>query len=180
MATATAPATRPTHAPLPRPALVPTLIVVTLALLAVTGLALGSAITNRAEAPAAPANAVVSAIPAVTTPPLPAGTPVEPEGALERVASHQARRVTATGWALGGTVGAPLAVEFTSDGQLLSTVTPATPRPEVGQRHPGAGLDHGFNHTFAMVPGRHLICATAVTDTGERLELGCSVATVGR
>jgi Rv2525c-like, glycoside hydrolase-like domain len=120
----------------------------------------------------------------------PVGGAEDPVGALELAGSPSPGQVRVRGWAfdpdaptqalairaiVGGRAGASGAQEIE-----LGTIA-TSPRREVGAKHPAAGMDHGFDASFAAFKyGPQPVCVYALNaGPGADALLGCKTIVIG-
>ena len=122
-----------------------------------------------AVAAAAAASAVVSLLPALTTP---AAARTAPFGALEKLRQFE-QGFHVTGWAIDPDTAGPAHVYVRVDGKRVATLTANKRRPDIAKRHPGMGVRLGFDGQITEAAGQHRICV-AVADPGHRsITLSC-------
>ena len=107
-------------------------------------------------------------------PPVPA-----PFGSLDSVSTGPGRAVV-DGWAIDPSrAGGTSSVHVYADGRPAAVVTATSPRPDVGAAHPAWGSSHGFSVPVELTPGRHAVCAYAVSgSSGGSPSLGCRTVDV--
>jgi hypothetical protein len=122
--------------------------------------ALAAGTTGLAAAPAASASTV-------------------PFGSLDAIVQSPGS-ITAIGWADDGDARAhPVWVRLYVDGVWKTSGSAGTPRPDVEQKYPYAGLDHGFALTAKVSAGTHNVCvATLDIPSGTEHQLACREARV--
>ncbi|MCG2803510.1 MAG: peptidoglycan recognition protein, partial [Cellulomonas sp.] len=86
--------------------------------------------------------------------------------------------LSVSGWVLDPGSTAPLGVDVRLDG-AVTTVAANLARSDVGSAYPAAGSEHGFAATFAVGPGRHVVCIEPRRLDGSGIILlGCKVVSV--
>ncbi|WP_182046790.1 hypothetical protein [Curtobacterium sp. ME26] len=86
--------------------------------------------------------------------------------------------VQVRGWALDPTTAAATRVHVFVD-SAGAGYTANVGRPDVGKAYPGFGDGHGFDLTIAAAPGKHEVCASAISVDGTRNQsIGCKTVTV--
>lgn len=101
-----------------------------------------------------------------------------PVGRFEN-ATTSFRKIATGGWAIDGDTTAPVSVRVTVDGKRAGTVTANAARPNVARSFPGYGAAHGWSSSTAASPGKHQVCAVAVSiAAGADTALGCKTVTV--
>ncbi|MDT4910425.1 MAG: peptidoglycan DL-endopeptidase CwlO [Pseudonocardiales bacterium] len=95
--------------------------------------------------------------------------------------SPTARTLSVNGWALDPDTSSPVYVDVIVDGQSFGSAVASRPRPDVAQKYPRHGPNHGFAYTMkaAIGPGNYRLCAVAINaGAGGNTILPCKVLTV--
>jgi hypothetical protein len=87
-----------------------------------------------------------------------------PIGRLDSAVSGM-ESVTVTGWALDQDTTAPVSVQVSVDGRLVTTVAAGESRPDLDPLY-GVGPAHGYRATVPAGSGEREICVTALDSTG--------------
>ncbi|WIB13007.1 hypothetical protein [Curtobacterium sp. MCPF17_052] len=101
----------------------------------------------------------------------------KPIGRLDSV-QDAGDAVAVRGWAIDPTTTAATRVHVFVDSSGAGYTANAS-RPDVGKAYPGSGNSHGYDLTIAATPGKHQVCASAISVDGTKNQsLGCKSVTV--
>ena len=80
-----------------------------------------------------------------------------PLGNFESLKTAGPTTLRAVGWAIDPNVAAPISVAIYVDHDYLTQAVADGNRPDIAASHPAWGADHGFDVTFSVPPGNHLV-----------------------
>lgn len=97
-----------------------------------------------------------------------------PFGALDAVHRTGPGVVVVAGWAIDPDVPTAIDVHIYIDGRLVRGVTADRARADVTAAYPQFPADHGYEATFALAAGPHVVCAYGINaGSGTNALLGC-------
>lgn len=101
-------------------------------------------------------------------------TAFNPHGNVDLLQRPTDTGARVAGWAFDPDSANPVSIRVNVDGQTATTQPAATYRPDISAAFPGVSANHGFDFTFPVAAGEHMVCLTAVNiGPGQDTPLGC-------